>query len=288
MSALKSAFRKDHALLEEMRSVPSNPNRCDVWWLGQSGFLLHHVGIYFLFDPYLSDSLTEKYATTDKPHERVSERVLEPSELTMVQFVTGSHLHTDHLDAATLQPLARATGGYELFVPVPIIALAETRAQNPLVTVTGIDEWTTVERPGFQLRGITAAHNEIVRNEHGQSHFLGFLLRLGPFTIYHSGDTLWHSELVPQLVSAKVDLALVPINGNKPERRVAGNLNPVEAAALAKAIGAGLAVPHHYDLFAFNTGDPKEFAAACEALSQPCQVMELGERLVLRKDASSL
>ena len=60
---------------------------------------------------------------------------------------------------------------------------------------------------------------------------------------------------------------------------MAGNLNGTEAAALAKACGARLAVPHHFDMFAFNTAPPDEFVRACEQLSQPCRVLRGGERL---------
>lgn len=41
-----------------------------LWWLGQSGFLFKWRGDYLLIDPYLSDSLTQKYAGTDKPPRR--------------------------------------------------------------------------------------------------------------------------------------------------------------------------------------------------------------------------
>ena len=47
-----------------------------LWWLAQSGFLLQWQGQHLLFDPYLSDSLTKKYAATDKPHVRMTERVV--------------------------------------------------------------------------------------------------------------------------------------------------------------------------------------------------------------------
>src|SRR5688572_25556906 len=75
-----------------------------VWWLGQSGFLLCHAGECLVFDPYLSDSLTKKYAATDKPHVRMTERVVDPARLDFVRVVTASHNHTDHLDAETLGP----------------------------------------------------------------------------------------------------------------------------------------------------------------------------------------
>jgi L-ascorbate metabolism protein UlaG (beta-lactamase superfamily) len=78
------------------------------------------------------------------------------------------------------------------------------------------------------------------------------------------------------------DLVLVPINGNRPERRVAGNLNGTEAAALAKACGASLAIPHHFEMFGFNTETPEEFVSACERLAQPQCVLRCGERLSWR------
>ena len=80
-------------------------------------------------------------------------------------------------------------------------------------------------------------------------------------------------------------MALLPINGNKPERRVAGNLNGTEAAALARAMDARLVVPCHYDMFTFNTENPDEFVAACERLEQGCRVMRGGERLTVELES---
>jgi len=76
-----------------------------------------------------------------------------------------------------------------------------------------------------------------------------------------------------------IDVALLPINGRAPERRVAGNLWGDEAAALAHELGAGMAVPMHFEMFAFNTEPPDAFAAACERLGQPYRVLRAGERL---------
>ena len=59
-------------------------------------------------------------------------------------------------------------------------------------------------------------------------------------------------------------------------------MNGTEAAALAKAGGAGHVVPCHYDMFEFNTETPDEFVGACERLRQPFQVMRCGGRLELK------
>ena len=68
-----------------------------LWWLGQSGFLLQRQGRFLLMDPYLSDSLTRKYAASDTPHVRMTERVVDPSRLGFVHVCTCSHGHTDHM-----------------------------------------------------------------------------------------------------------------------------------------------------------------------------------------------
>jgi L-ascorbate metabolism protein UlaG (beta-lactamase superfamily) len=59
---------------------------------------------------------------------------------------------------------------------------------------------------------------------------------------------------------------------------VAGNLDGVEAARLAHAIGARWVVPCHYEMFAFNTASPAAFAAECARLRQPCAILRAGER----------
>jgi L-ascorbate metabolism protein UlaG (beta-lactamase superfamily) len=79
-----------------------------------------------------------------------------------------------------------------------------------------------------------------------------------------------------------VDLALLPINGNDPARRVAGNLSCSEAAELGRAIGADWVIPCHYDMFAFNTADPADFVKAATQIGQPHQVLEHGGLVRLR------
>lgn len=96
--------------------------------------------------------------------------------------------------------------------------------------------------------------------------------------MYHSGDTLLYGGMADRLRPFAVDVALLPINGRAPERRVAGNLSGREAAELAKAMGARLVIPCHYEMFTFNTVDPVEFVAAAQDIGQPYRVLKCGER----------
>jgi len=271
------------ALLADIQNASPGEDRVHVWWLGQSGFLLRCGNAFLLLDPYLSDSLTKKYARTDKPHVRMTELALTPDKLTMVRAVTSSHMHTDHFDEETLGPLSKVNPGLKLVLPEANLALARTRLRGVTLDFVPINENATLTVEGWDITGIAAAHNEVERDDAGRCRFLGYIIRRNGITLFHSGDTLWHGGLVPELLEHKCDLMLLPINGNKPERRVAGNLNGTEAAALAKACGAGLVVPCHYEMFKFNTEPPEEFTKACERLGQPHHIMRCGQRLTIGK-----
>jgi L-ascorbate metabolism protein UlaG (beta-lactamase superfamily) len=271
------------ALADEISHAKATgrPDALDIWWLGQSGFLLQWNKRYLLFDPYLSDSLTKKYARTDKPHERMSELVIEPSLLTGIDIVTSSHNHTDHLDAETLLPIFYANPDITFVIPEANRVFVVDRLGCDPDFPVGLNDGISKIMDGITITGVPAAHNELERNEKGECLYMGYVVRFGDFTVYHSGDTLWYDGMEDILKPFHVDAAFLPINGNKPERRVAGNLNGDEAAQLGKAIKAKLVIPHHYDLFRFNTADPYEFAHAAEQIQQPYRILSLGERLTI-------
>jgi L-ascorbate metabolism protein UlaG (beta-lactamase superfamily) len=267
--------KRDDALLADIHAADGD--RLHIWWLGQSGFLLKQAGAYLLIDPYLSDSLTLKYASTDKPHIRMTERCISPEVLHMVPVVASSHQHTDHFDEATLLPLAQARSQLDLIIPAATSARAEARLNDPRITLHGLDAGTTLELHGWSITGVPAAHNEVEKDDQGRCLYLGFIIRRNGFTIYHSGDTLVHPGLAPALPRS-CDVMFLPINGNKPERRVSGNMNGREAAQLAAQCSAKCVVPHHYEMFTFNTESTEEFILSCKELHQPHHIMRCGER----------
>lgn len=280
---LKPAFQKDETLLADIEKAREQPHSLHSWWLGQSGFLIQYQGKQLLFDPYLSDSLTEKYAQTDKPHVRLSERVIDPAQLQGIALVTSSHNHTDHLDAETLLPLLAANPTLQFVIPEANRAFIADRLKTDPAWPVGLVDGQSKQVADWRVHGVPAAHNQLERDAQGYPKYMGFVVEIGPYRIYHSGDTLWYDGMVDLLKPFAVDVAFLPINGNKPERRVAGNLDADEAARLGVAIDAKLVVPHHYDLFAFNTADPADFERACRQQGTPYRVLQLGERLTISR-----
>jgi L-ascorbate metabolism protein UlaG (beta-lactamase superfamily) len=266
------------ALLADIRASDRRDGSFRLWWLGQSGFLLQWQGVHVLLDPYLSDSLTRKYSQTDKLHVRMTELVIDPARLAFADIATSTHNHTDHLDAETLRPILAENPGLKLVIAEANRGfVAERLGIDPALPV-GVDDGTIVEISGIRFSGVASAHENVERDEQGRARFLGYVLQFGEWAIYHSGDTIRYPGMAEKLRPFGVQVALLPINGRAPERRVPGNLFGHEAAQLAKDIAAGLVIPCHFDMFAFNTATPDEFRSECDRLGQPHKVLQCGER----------
>jgi L-ascorbate metabolism protein UlaG (beta-lactamase superfamily) len=273
---------QDEAFVADVTAAKSEPG-LHLWWLGQSGFLIQHRGRHLLMDPYLSDSLTLKYGNTKKPHVRISERVVAPERLDFIDVVSSSHGHTDHLDPDTLRPLLRVNPRLRVVVTESSIDVARQRLgiDASFDRLYGMIFPCAQQVGGFKFIARQAAHDALERDDAGNLKYLGYLVRSGDFLIYHSGDTVVFPRMAEGLRECRCDVAILPINGK------IGNMNGREAARLAMEIGASVVIPCHYDMFEFNTADPRdEFIPECERLGQRYRVLKLGERFTYPEDAS--
>jgi L-ascorbate metabolism protein UlaG (beta-lactamase superfamily) len=271
-------FQSHDALLADIHASDRRDGNFRLWWLGQSGFLLQWQGVHVLLDPYLSDSLTKKYSQTDRPHVRMTELVIDPARLPFADIVTSTHNHTDHLDAETLRPILEANPSLKLVIAEANRAFVADRVRIDPALPIGVDDRTSVVIAGIQFSGIAAAHETVERDEHDRVKCLGYVLQFGGWTIYHSGDTIRYEGMAEKLRPFHIDVALLPINGRRPERRVPGNLFGREAAQLAKDIEAKLVIPCHFEMFEFNSVSPDEFMHECLRLRQPFKVLRCGEQ----------
>lgn len=268
----------DDELLRDIRTARSEADAMHLWWLGQSGFLLQWNDQHLLFDPYLSDSLTLKYAETNKPHVRMTRRAVAPEKLDFIDVVTSSHNHTDHLDGETLRPLLEANPSVQIIVPAANKDFAGQRLGTSPDRFHGLDDGESLQLAGFTITAVPAAHESMERDAEGRCRYLGYVVQAGRWKVYHSGDTVEYDGMAARLRPYAVDVAVLPINGRDPHRGVAGNLSGPEAARLAHDIGAKMAIPCHYDMFEFNTAGPAEFSDSAARLGQRVTVLQCGQR----------
>jgi L-ascorbate metabolism protein UlaG (beta-lactamase superfamily) len=238
-------------------------------WLGQAGFALRHAHHHLLIDPYLSDHLARKYAGSEFPHTRMMSAPIEAAEVHDLDFVLCSHRHSDHMDPGTLATLAENNSRCGFVVP---------RAELQSATAIGLGESQLIPvNDGDTIRGsesleihfIPAAHQTFKVNDRGEHHFLGFILKLGDLTLYHSGDCVVYDGLIERLREWRIDLALLPVNGRSERltaRGIPGNMTFEEARDLCLAARIGALIPHHFGMFDFNTVDPRELQRQIDRL----------------------
>ena len=192
-------------------------------WLGQAGFLVRSPKLALAIDPYLSDSLARKYAGTATPHERMMPVPVAPRDLVGLDFVLCTHRHTDHMDPETLTAIFSANEKALLVAPrsararVREIGVPDARVRY----VTAGDVLAPTAE--LSIRVIASAHEAIDRDENGDYAYVGYALTLGELTVYHSGDCVPHEGLAATLSETGADLALLPVNGRRPELAARGS-----------------------------------------------------------------
>ncbi len=240
-------------------TAPVSEHAARIAWLGQAGFALRWKGGFALIDPYLSDSLREKYAGSAKPHDRMMPPPVTPDGLRGVHVVLATHAHSDHLDPGTLPVIARNHPDCFFVVPRAIRKTAVARG-CPEKTLVLLNAGETVTlHVGLTVTAIAAAHEDLEQNANGDFLHLGYVLRAGRITLYHSGDCVPYPGLTERVATAAPHVALLPVNGRDASRRaqhIIGNFTFDEAVALCEAAGVSLLIPHHWGMFRVNTVDP--------------------------------
>ena len=246
----------DPDLLSAMQNPPPH-GALAWWWLGQAGFALRFGPTLLLIDPYLSDSLAEKYRNSEFKHQRVMPIPVAPEAITGCAWVLCTHGHTDHMDAPTLRGLQQQSTP-RFLAPRAEMQRARERGvpADRLVTINAGETMPLTD--SIAVEAIASAHERLETDADGNHKFLGYILTIGGVRIYHSGDTIPYPGLVETLADRAIDVAFLPINGRDARRLargVPGNMTLEEALELCRAAHISHLVCHHFDLFDFNTID---------------------------------
>jgi L-ascorbate 6-phosphate lactonase len=267
------------ALIDEIEATVPPPGTLTVWWLGQSGFLIKsHAGLLGV-DLYLSEHLTRKYEATERPHIRMTRAPIRGGDLRQMDLVLASHQHSDHLDPGTIPDLLAASPDAFLVLPESIREFTR-QLGLPVDRLVGIETGYAVERAGFRVRAVPSAHERLETDEQGRHLYLGYVIESEGLRLYHSGDSLAYDGLAEQLGGERFDVLFLPINGRDPARGVPGNMSAAEAVELADRVRPRFVVPHHYDMFTFNTVPVEVFAAEARRLPEGVEprILSCGER----------
>jgi L-ascorbate metabolism protein UlaG (beta-lactamase superfamily) len=261
-----------------------------LYWLGQAGFIIDLPKYRIVIDPYLSNSLAEKYRGTAYPHVRMMPPPATSDELGPVDLVLCTHHHTDHMDGETLGALAKRLPKLRFAIPAAAMAIASQRigvANERLIPLDAQDVMSLL--PDVRLHTFRAAHETLERDEQGKYRFLGFGLEFYGTRIFHSGDCIPFAGQIEDVSRFAPHLALFPVNGRKTELKAAGfagNFSISEAKILAEQCAIPSLIAHHYGMFAFNTVSPDDIDAAflTRAQTQVAYLLAPGERMGIERE----
>ena len=188
-------------------------------------------------------------------------------EVERLDWVLCTHQHSDHMDPEALPILASRSPKCRFIIPRAsrehLLSL-----DVPDKQIAGINAWERMLLSSeCSVEAIPSAHESLEENERGEYRYLGYVIRLGSITLYHSGDTIAYTGLAERVKAHQIDLALLPINGRG--KGVPGNFTFDEAIQFCQDARIPYLIPHHFGMFAFNTVDRRIIEASVAKVASP-------------------
>jgi len=199
-------------------------------YLGHAGFLFDDGRHTLAIDPFLTGNPLARHT---------------PNDL-RCQFIALTHGHSDHLgDTVAIARRNDATviAAFEICNFVGEQGIGRVEPGNPGGKIAPPFGWV--------------AFTHAVRSSSYEGRYLGMpgglVVHMGGSTVYHCGDTGLFGDM--RLIGEvyRPDVALVPIGDRF-------TMGPELATRAAEMIGAGTAIPIHYDTWPPIAQDPKTFA----------------------------
>lgn len=247
-------------------------------FLGQSGIVLYVSGSQGVIDPYLSNSVAERFGST---FQRQVPPPITPEELGRVGWVCLTHAHEDHTDPSTLVRLAAATSEPIFYAPREAVEVMVTSGIALNRIRIAPENWISVASD-TQMRAVPAAHPMLERDDESQLRYCGYLFRIGDLLLYHAGDTMPHPDIVASVArEGYPDVAFLPCNERNVYRDragIVGNMSVREMLTFASELHAKSIVAIHWDMFRPNSVLPSEIllVAADEAANTPILIPQCG------------
>ncbi len=229
---------------ERIRDQSVRPGSVAIWWLGQNSYVLKWSDCCLMIDPFFSrPGPPEKYLLEEAP--------LRADEL-QPDAVLCTHDHSDHTDPPFLSGLAGSSPGTRFFGPPESVARM-VAAGVPGDSATVLENAQTFRVGPASVRVLLSKTSAVSDVAH-----YGYVIESERVKVYDTGDIMRgvtdEPTLIQPLREAAPHVALITTSPTEEEFP-----DFAEAAQLAIAIGARIAVPAHYHCFAKRTFDPAPF-----------------------------
>ncbi len=216
-----------------------------ITWLGHATFLCQLGGYNIITDPVFGE--------ISRLFPRMVPFPITPSLLPPVDVVLISHNHHDHLDKKSLKALQIHNPLF--FVPYGDKKWFDTHGFSRVVEYSWWEQHTLPAKENTHPVTIQflPAHHWSGRSIFGFNKSLwgSWLMSHGEKNIYFAGDTAYskHFKIIGD-VCKKIDIALLPIGPNEPQKGMhVSHINPEQALQALRDLNAQHFVPMHWGTF---------------------------------------
>ncbi|MFN7921748.1 MAG: MBL fold metallo-hydrolase [Bryobacteraceae bacterium] len=260
------------SLMRRIREFAVPKGSVALWWFGQNGYIFKSAeGTLVSTDLYLTHSCEGLHPELDL--KRKAPILIEPEELDIDVF-TCTHNHQDHTDPETVRRVKNKDA----------IAFVGPHPSAEVFLREGVESgrvhaaWPSCE---LEFKDVRINGTFALPTDDTDLNHMGFVFEFGSKgpRVYVTGDTDY-TELLVAASKKRPDLMITCINGGF------NNLSHWEAADIAGKIKPRVAIPCHYDMFADNHVDPKQFRASLCLRAQGVRYHEMsyGDPLVFAAD----
>jgi L-ascorbate 6-phosphate lactonase len=234
---------------ESLRDLEAPSDGVRVYWLGHAGVSIKGSnGQIIHVDPYLSNSLSHLGPEFDR-----TQPVLVSPESLVGDVVLCTHDHEDHLNPATVGPLAEAHPDLLFVTPsgcVPIMEQAGVKRSR----IVPLDIGDTREIAGAEITGIYSDHELFYVDGQFRIHgAAGYLIEMDGVRVLNLGDTgytVQHHEVTD------LDILAAPING------LYHLTSADDIALMSNVIKPRVTFPVHYGVCEMYNTDPEDLRTA--------------------------
>jgi len=228
--------------------------RVRVTFINHATMLIQTDGVNILTDPIWSDRTSPVSFAGPRRHRAPGIRF---RDLPPIDAVLVSHNHYDHLDLPTLRLLRVRNGATPIFTPLGNGALM---ARNGIAGATELDWWHNVALNDRVRITLVPAQHFCARalSDRDRNLWGGFVISGPSGNVYFAGDTGWGSHFAKIAERfAPIRVALLPIGAYLPRWFMKPvHVDPTEAVAAHKALGASTSIAMHFGTF--HLGDDGE------------------------------
>ena len=267
-------------LLQKIEEQTVMEDRLEIYFIGQSGYVLKTNNSTIYIDPYLSNYIENSEGLNESIMSRNYPPPFNPGMISKCDAIICTHAHADHMDPWTL---GRIKPKFQLYASIG--SYEKSIINFPKSRVTFLTPQNPCHISSFKIRSFPAAHYELW-DENGRPDCLSILIQWQDKLLFFWGDGIGYEGQFDLLSSFNFDYFFAPINGRDIMREkmgIIGNIKRDELVTLCSKLSIEHIIPNHYDMFKNNTGAVVSFQGEVKErdLNQSVIVMKCGDKIEL-------